>query len=114
MRVRYGGDPERARRQASSRVARLLGGRLSESEAFPELALVLDLVTDPPRWNRGERDALVEIVGAKAGREEIRYLRLLQRHERLRRALIRLGSAEYPSSRPSRRTRAGSPKSGKR
>jgi hypothetical protein len=93
MRVRYGGDPEEARRQASSRVARLLGGRASEGEAFPDLALLLDLIADLPAWTPGEREALSEIVLAKTRREEIRYLRLLQRHERLRRALIRLGSS---------------------
>ena len=93
MRVRYGGDPEEARRRASSRVARLLGGRASEGEAFADLALVLDLIAGLPAWTPGEREALAEIVRAKTGREEIRYLRLLQRHERLRRALIRLGSA---------------------
>jgi len=92
MRVRYGGDPQEARRRASSRVARLLGGRASEGEAFADLALVLDLIADLPAWTPGEREALAEIVRAKTGREEIRYLRLLQRHERLRRALIRLGA----------------------
>jgi hypothetical protein len=93
MRVRYGGDPEEARRRASSRISRLLGGRASEGEAFADLALVLDLIAGLPAWTPGEREALAEIVRAKTGREEIRYLRLLQRHERLRRALIRLGSA---------------------
>ncbi len=56
------------------------------------LALVLDRIPDLARWSRSERDAIVEIVRAKAGREEIRYLRLLQRHPRLRSAMIRLGS----------------------
>jgi len=98
MRLRYGGDPEEARRRATSRVARLLGGTVSKRGAFPDLALVLDLIADLPAWTSGEREALAEIARAKTGREEIRYLRLLQRHERLRRALIRLGSAEYPTS----------------
>jgi len=92
MRVRYGGDPEKARRRASSRVARLLEGGPSEGQTFTDLALVLDLIAGLPAWTPGEREALAEIVRAKTGREEIRYLRLLQRHEPLRRALIRLGS----------------------
>jgi hypothetical protein len=94
MRVRHGGDPESARRRASSRVARLLGGAAFEGEAFADLALVLDLIADLPAWTPGEREALADIVRAKTGREEIRYLRLLQRHERLRRALIRLGAPD--------------------
>jgi hypothetical protein len=92
MRVRYGGDPDEARRRASSRVARLLSLRAPASRSFENLALLLDAVADFPRWSRAERAALVEIVRAKDGAEEIRYLRLLQRHARLRTALIRLGS----------------------
>jgi hypothetical protein len=92
MRVRYGGDPDLARRRASSRVARLLSIRPPPSRAFENLALLLDAVPDLPRWTRDERAAVVKIVRAKDGDEEVRYLRLLQSHERLRKALIRLGS----------------------
>jgi hypothetical protein len=92
MRGHYRGDPDEARRRATSRVARLLSVRIPSGRAFGNLALVLDAVPDFPRWTRGERAAVVEIVRAKEGDEEIRYLRLLQSHPRLRRALIRLGS----------------------
>jgi hypothetical protein len=98
MATRYGGDAARARREASVRVSRTIGARTTrwsaaEKAAFENLALVLDLVPDLARWTREERRALVEIARAKAGREEIRYLHLLQKHERLRRALVKLGSA---------------------
>ena len=92
MRVRYGGDPDESRRRASSRVARLLSIRDPASRTFDNLARLLDAVVDFPRWTRAERAELVEIVRAKDGAEEIRYLRLLQRNARLRTALIRLGS----------------------
>jgi hypothetical protein len=97
MRKRYGGDAARARREASARISRILGARTArwtapEANAFENLALVLDVVPDLARWTREERNALVAIARTKAGREEIRYLRLLQRHERLRETLIRLGS----------------------
>jgi hypothetical protein len=92
MRSRYGGDPDEARRRAKDRVDRLLGIRIPAGRVFESLAQVLDAIPDLPRWTRKERDAVVEIVRAKDGREEIRYLGLLQRHEKLRRALIRLGS----------------------
>ena len=101
MRARYAGAAEKARRGAAARVARLLGlavpRRSDERRAFTDLALVLDLVPDLARWPRGERDALAAIVRAKAGREEIGYLRRLQAHPRLRRAILRLGSSSASS-----------------
>jgi hypothetical protein len=97
MRARHGGAAEEARRGAAARVARALGvdvpRRSEERRAFTDLALVLDLVPDLARWPRVERDALAAIVRAKAGREEIGYLRRLQAHPRLRRAILRLGSS---------------------
>ena len=92
MRTRYGGDPDVARRRAGARVARLLSIRIPAGRSAEDLALVLDAVPDLSRWSRAERAAAAAIVRAKASRDEIRYLRLLQRHTRLRRALIRLGS----------------------
>ena len=98
MRRRYGGDARRARQGASASVARSLGvgmpRRSGDRKAFTDLALVLDLVPDLARWPREEKRALAEMTRAKAAREEIRYLRLLQSHERLRRAVIRLGSVQ--------------------
>lgn len=93
----YGGDAARARRTASTRVARALRIRPEgwpdvERRAFENLALVLDLIPDLARWPARERDAIADIVRAKPGRTEIRYLRLLQRHRRLREMLLRLGS----------------------
>ena len=69
--------------------------RRSERKAFTDLALVLDRIPDLARWPRPEKKALAAIARAKAGREEIRYLRLLQRHERLRAAILRLGSVPH-------------------
>ena len=63
-----------------------------ERRAFSSLALVLDLIPDLSRWPRAERVALAGVVLAKVSRYERRYLRRMQKHERLRRALIRLGS----------------------
>lgn len=97
MATRYGGDAARARREASARVSRMIGARTArwnaaEKAAFENLALVLDLVPDLAGWTREEKKGLEEIIRAKAGREEIRYLRLLQKHRRLRKELIRIGS----------------------
>src|SRR5207247_2350856 len=94
----FGGDAEWIRATSERRVATALG--LSprglaplKRRAFSSFALVLDLIPDLARWPRAERDALAAIVRAKASRSERLYLRLMQRHDRLRRALIRLGSA---------------------
>ena len=98
MRREDGGDASRIRAAAESRVSRALGiarsrRRPAEQKAFSDFALVLALIPDLPRWSRHERDAVAEIVLAKAGPHESRYLRLMQRHARLRAAILALGSS---------------------
>lgn len=56
------------------------------------LALVLELIPDRSRWSRAEKRALAEILRAKSGHSETRYVRLLQKHERLRNAILKIGS----------------------
>jgi hypothetical protein len=56
------------------------------------LPLVLSLIPDLPRWTQEEKAAAAAVVHAKHSRSEARYLRLMQRHKRLRAALIELGS----------------------
>jgi hypothetical protein len=98
MRMDFGGSAERIRAASERRAAAALGIRPSalstlERRALAELALVLDSIPDLARWSRGERRGVAAIGRAKAGRSERRYLRLAQGHSRLRRALIRLGTA---------------------
>ncbi|HZB45572.1 MAG TPA: hypothetical protein VE360_10030 [Pyrinomonadaceae bacterium] len=93
----HDGDPERAHRAAVKRVERALGAgtaRWNEAErrALRDLSLVLALIPDLSRWTPDEKRALLQIVRAKAGSDETRYLRLLQQHTRLRREIIRMGS----------------------
>jgi hypothetical protein len=93
----FGGDAERIRSASQMRVAKALGAparrwSADERHVFADLAPVLDLIPDLPRWPKGERCALAEVVRAKAGRLESRYLRLMQKHARLREALLDLGS----------------------
>jgi hypothetical protein len=85
----FGGDARRLRLASGRRVGKAIGIDASTPGDF---APVLDLIRDLPRWSPSERRALAAIVRAKAGRLEATYLRLLQRHPRLRGALIRLGS----------------------
>lgn len=97
MRLDFGGLSERVRASAERRVARALGMAVPRSplerRAFAQLALVLDRIPDLARWSAAEKRGAVEVIRAKAGRGERTYLRRLQRHARLRRALIRLGTA---------------------
>jgi hypothetical protein len=53
---------------------------------------MLSLVPDCKRWPMAEQQLLKQIVRAKTSGEETAYLRLMRRHERLRTAIIKLGS----------------------
>jgi hypothetical protein len=53
---------------------------------------VLSLIPDWKRWSAAEKQLLSRIVRARTGPEETTYLKLMQRHERLREQIIRLGS----------------------
>ena len=55
------------------------------------MSMVLSLIPDLSRWSAEEKRLLARIVKAKRGAEEVTYLRLMQRHERLRRAILKLG-----------------------
>jgi hypothetical protein len=97
MERKFGGSADRIRRACEKRVAAKLGfapSRLSPAErrAFSAFALVLDLVPDLAGWTREEKRGVVEVLRARAGRSQRRYLRQMQRHPKLREALIRLGS----------------------
>ncbi|MGA2770034.1 MAG: hypothetical protein ABSG26_04375 [Bryobacteraceae bacterium] len=56
------------------------------------LALVLSLIPDLARWTPEEKTAAAKILRAKQSASEARYLRLMQRHPRLRTAFLALGS----------------------
>lgn len=93
----FGGDSERMRRVTAKKVSRALGVSLArwaanERQAFENWALVLGLIPNFPRWTAREKADVVRIIRAKAGRNEMTYLHLTQRHEKLRSELLRLGS----------------------
>ena len=97
MARQFGGEAERIRRASTSSVARKLRVNPSrweegERKSFESYALVLDLIPDLARWSPQEKRDLVAVIRAKAGRNEAAYLRRMQRHRRLREALIELGS----------------------
>jgi len=95
----YGSDGAVMRRTITEKVARALRVSVSrwsgiEQNAFEDWALVLELIPDLARWTAEDKADLVEIIRAKAGRDEMQYLRSTRRHERLRRELLRLGSMD--------------------
>jgi hypothetical protein len=63
-----------------------------EKAVFENFALVLADVPRLRAWTRQEKEDLVRIIRAKGKRDEMLYLNLTQRHERLRKALLTLGS----------------------
>jgi len=93
----FDGDALKMRRASVEEVARALNVRTkdwkeAERNAFEDLALVLALIPDLADWTKDERLDVVRIVRAKASADEARYVRLLQRHPRLRDEVIKLGS----------------------
>jgi hypothetical protein len=97
MSKRYGGDSGDIRSASREEVARALGadpGKWNESErcAFDKLALVLALIPDLAKWTDAEKRDIIRIIRAKMGRDESKYLRLLQRQAKLRDWIRKIGS----------------------
>jgi hypothetical protein len=98
----FGGDANRMRersRRALERSLDVRSGGVSKSSwtplekaAFETFALVLADVPGLRAWTPEEKEDLVQISRAKAKQDEMLYLHLMQRHGRLRKALLRLGS----------------------
>jgi hypothetical protein len=103
----FHGDAAEIRNASTAAVTWALGARpdawgSSGRQALDGLALMLALIPDLGLWTDNEKAALVRIIRAKVGPDELRYVRLLQRHARLREAILRLGSTRpRPASTPS-------------
>jgi len=66
--------------------------REPELNALENLALVLAMIPRVERWSADEKQLTAQIIRAKARTDEARYLRLMQRHTKLRAGVIALGS----------------------
>jgi hypothetical protein len=77
-----------------SRILKLDPHRLDavELKSFENLSLVLSLIEGLNGWTEEEKRGVVAVIRAKTARDESRYSRLIQKHTRLRKALIKLGS----------------------
>lgn len=85
-------SPEVFRTRAARRVARALGlARLDAPtrEALLRLAPLLTLLDDLASWSAAGKRALADLIRAKAGRDELRYLRLFRGLSRLERDAVR-------------------------
>lgn len=94
----FAGDAEKIRAASANEVAESLGLVLSfrtgqQRRAFDDLALVLALIPDLALWTASEKTGVIRIIEAKSLRQESRFARLLQAHEKLRAAIIKLGDA---------------------
>jgi len=90
-------DPQKIRTQSVEFVKRGLKLRTkrwrgAEIGALDNLALVLAIIPGAEQWSLSEKQLAARIIKTKAGRDEALYLRLMQKHERLRSAIIKLGS----------------------
>ena len=93
----FEGDSRKIRQACVAEVSDALGINSSrwnpaERHAFENWSLVLALVPDLARWSEREKRDAVRIIRARRNSSETRYLRLTQRHPRLRLELLRLGS----------------------
>ncbi len=97
MAAKHGGDAEKFRSAAAKELTHATGMRAdvwpkAALTALHDFAVTLSLVGDLREWSAAEKRALVKVIRAKAGLDESGYLKLMQMHARLRRAIINLGS----------------------
>jgi len=93
----FGGDSVRigeASVREVSRALRIKPARWTQPErrSLENWSLVLGLIPGLKRWSPQEKRDLIAIIRSQSGPSEMRYLRLTQRHARLRKELLRLGS----------------------
>ena len=97
MAEKFGGDANRVRADAVATVSKTLGIRASDLNgaalaALSDFAVVLSVAGGLDRWTADEKRLMKQIIKAKASSAESRYLKLMQKHDRLRALLIELGS----------------------
>jgi hypothetical protein len=100
----FNGDAIQLREGAVKSVARTLQVDPShwspeEKKAFGNWALVLSRISDLGRWSDAEKGQIVNAIRAKAGRSEEEYCRFLCGHQRLRRAVLKLGQRNQSTRR---------------
>jgi len=96
---RFGSDRERAEAVLILEARDLLGLRSltgwneGERLAFRRWAPLVAILPGVARWSAGEKRALTAVVRAKGGRRESDFVRLFDRHRKLRRAVVALAKS---------------------
>ena len=85
------------RRATTKTVAHALGMNTAswnktQLNVFCDFSVVLSLISDLKEWSTVEKRDVVRVIEAKASKDESKYVKLMQRHRRLREEIIRLGS----------------------
>jgi hypothetical protein len=98
MAERFAGDATQMRRTARGELARVLecdpsGWEKSKQTAFDHFAATMMLVPGMAEWTGSDKQALLQIIRSKGAAEETEYLRRMQAHARLKRAILELASA---------------------
>ena len=99
---RFGSDRAAAARACAAEAARLLGvGSLAgfsrgERMAWERWAPLVVVLPGIGGWSRDQKRSLVDVVRAKGGRRESDFVRLFDRHRRLRGAIRRLAESAAP------------------
>jgi hypothetical protein len=99
---RVGADRERGIRLCVREAAELAGVRSlrgwggGERIAWERWSPLVLALGDVGRWPAAEKRALVEVVRAKGGRRESDFVRLFDRHRRLRRGVLALAAMAPP------------------
>ncbi len=98
MQREFGGDSRRIRDASVEEVARALklnysGWRAGERRSLENWSLVLAMIPKLASWSAEEKRRMIAIIQSQSGPDEMKYLRLTQRHARLREELLRLGSS---------------------
>jgi hypothetical protein len=95
MAQRFGGDEEQIRLKALQTIDQLVAidDQVRDNKAFADFAVALLLTPEINHWNDDDKLLLKRIIEAKCRKTESDYLKLLQKHDRLRKAFLRLGSS---------------------
>ena len=93
----FDANARRMRAECSRTLARKLAVNTAswaaiEKTSLEHFATALALVPDLSSWARDEKALLASIIRAKAVPDEMKYLHLMQGHQKLRDALLKLGS----------------------
>ncbi|HSS22663.1 MAG TPA: hypothetical protein VLL54_21505 [Pyrinomonadaceae bacterium] len=96
MAKQYRGEAEKFKTQAVKRLENAVGLKFNNqpgpaNSALNDFAVVSSLIPDLVRWSDEEKRELVKVILAKASPDESRYLKLMQRHQRLRQAMLKVG-----------------------